>query len=98
MRKLAIAPLVLGAVFLFVDHLHPLLAHDIYCRIGAGELRQTRPPAWGTVLSSTLEQGEGAANISRMTRRSILSLKRESGALARRAWEIGEPERPSSMK
>ena len=43
MTKLAIALLVLGAVFLFVDHLHWLLADDIYCRIGAGELRE--PPA-----------------------------------------------------
>ena len=47
MRKLATVLLVLGAVFLFVDHLHPLLAHDIYCRIRAGELRQTPPPAGG---------------------------------------------------
>jgi hypothetical protein len=44
MTKLAIALLILGAVFLFVDHQHRLLAHDIYCRIRAGELRQT-PPA-----------------------------------------------------
>ena len=44
MTKLAITLLVLGAVFLFVDHQHRLLAHDIYCRIGAGELRQTPPP------------------------------------------------------
>jgi len=42
MAKLAMALLVLGAVFLFVDHQHRLLADDIYCRIGAGELRQTR--------------------------------------------------------
>jgi len=35
-----------------VDHLHPLSAHDIYCRIGAGELRQTRPPAWGAGASN----------------------------------------------
>ena len=42
MAKLAVV-LVLGAVFLFVDHQHRLLADDIYCRIGAGELRQTRP-------------------------------------------------------
>jgi hypothetical protein len=45
MTKLAIALLVLGAVFLFVDHQHRLLAADIYCQIGAGELRQTRSPA-----------------------------------------------------
>jgi hypothetical protein len=38
MAKLAMALLVLGAVFLFVDHQHRLLADDIYCRIGAGEL------------------------------------------------------------
>ena len=43
MTKLAIALVVFGAVFLFVDHQHRLLADDIYCRIGAGELRQTRP-------------------------------------------------------
>ena len=52
MTKVAIALLVLGAVFLFVDHHHFLLAPDIYCRIGAGELRQTRqptqPPARGS--------------------------------------------------
>ena len=52
MTKVAIALLVLGAVFLFVDHLRPLLGHDIYCRIGAGELRQTRPPAWGAGASN----------------------------------------------
>jgi len=43
MTKLAIVLLVLGAFFLFVDHQHRLLAHDIYCRIGAGELRKPRP-------------------------------------------------------
>ena len=45
MTKLAIALLVLAAFFLFVDHEHRLLADDIYCWIGAGELRQTPPPA-----------------------------------------------------
>jgi len=48
MTKVAIALLVLGALVLFVDHEHRLLADDIYCMIGAGELRQnqptTRPP------------------------------------------------------
>ncbi|HJZ33470.1 MAG TPA: hypothetical protein VKF35_20285, partial [Hyphomicrobiaceae bacterium] len=52
MTKVAIGLLVLGAFVLFVDNLHPLFANDIYCRIGAGELRQTRqparPPAWGS--------------------------------------------------
>jgi hypothetical protein len=43
MAKLAMMLLVLGALLLFVDHQHRLLADDIYCRIGAGELRQTRP-------------------------------------------------------
>ena len=47
MTKVAMALLVLGALFLLVDHLRPLLADDIYCRIGAGELRQTPPLAWG---------------------------------------------------
>jgi hypothetical protein len=47
MTKLAIALLVLGAVFLFVDHQHLLLADDIYCRIGAGELREPPPQARG---------------------------------------------------
>ena len=45
MTKFAIALVVFGAVLLFVDHQHRLLAHDIYCRIGAGELRQTPLPA-----------------------------------------------------
>jgi len=47
MTKVAMALLVLEALFLVVDHLRPLLADDIYCRIGAGELRQTPPPARG---------------------------------------------------
>jgi len=42
MTKLAIVLLVFWAVFLLVDQAHRLLADDIYCRIGAGELRQTR--------------------------------------------------------
>src|SRR5215510_12701637 len=45
------ALLVLGAVFLFVDHERSLLADNICCRIGAGELRQTPPPAQGTRTS-----------------------------------------------
>jgi len=57
MTKLAIALLVLGAVFLFVDHEHRLLADDIYCRIGAGELRQTPPPARGTRTSNQSATG-----------------------------------------
>jgi hypothetical protein len=52
MTKLAIVLLVLGAVFLFVDHQHRLLADDIYCRIDAGELRQTRPQARGAGASN----------------------------------------------
>ena len=52
MTKVAIALLVLGAFIIFVDNEHRLLADDIYCTIGAGELRQTRqptrPPAWGS--------------------------------------------------
>src|SRR5262245_1162161 len=52
MTKLAIALLVLGAVFLFVDHQHRLLAHDIYCRIGAGVLREAPPQAGGAGTSN----------------------------------------------
>src|SRR5262245_60531791 len=57
MTTVAIALLVLGAVFLFVDHEHRLLADDIYCRIGAGELRQTPPPARGTRTSNQSATG-----------------------------------------
>ena len=52
MTKLAIVLLVLGVVFLFVDHQHRLLAHDIYCRIGAGELREAPPQARGAGTSN----------------------------------------------
>jgi len=57
MTKLAIALLVLGTLFLFVDHQHRLLAHDIYCTIGAGELRQTAPPARGARTSNQSSTG-----------------------------------------
>ena len=57
MTKLAMALLVLGAVFLFVDHQHRLLAEDIYCWIAAGELRQTRPPAQGARTSNQSATG-----------------------------------------
>jgi hypothetical protein len=52
MTKLAITLLVLGAIFLFVDHQHLLLADDIYCRIGAGELRDAGPQARGAAASN----------------------------------------------
>jgi hypothetical protein len=45
MTKLAIMLLVFVAFFLFLDHQHRLLAHDIYCLIGAGELREPPPQA-----------------------------------------------------
>jgi len=57
MMKLAIALLLLVAAFLFADHRHRLLAHDIYCRIGAGELRQTPPPAPGARISNQSATG-----------------------------------------
>jgi hypothetical protein len=57
MTKLAIALLVLATLFLFVDHQHRLLAEDIYCWIGAGELRQTRPPARGAGTSNQSATG-----------------------------------------
>ena len=57
MTKLVIALLVLGALVLFVDHEHRLFAHDIYCRIGAGELRQTPPPAPGAAASNQSPTG-----------------------------------------
>jgi len=51
------ALLVLGAVFHFVDHERRLLADNICCRIGAGELRQTPPPAQGTRTSNQSATG-----------------------------------------
>jgi len=57
MTKVAIALLVLGALVLFVDHEHRLLAEDIHCWIGAGELRQTPPPARGARTSNQSATG-----------------------------------------
>ena len=57
MTKLTIALLVLAAFLLFVDHEHRLLAEDIYCWIGAGELRQTPPPARGARTSNQSATG-----------------------------------------
>jgi hypothetical protein len=57
MIKVPIGLHVLSAFVLFVDNLHPLFAHDIYCRIGAGELRQTPPPARGARTSNQSATG-----------------------------------------
>ena len=57
MTKLAIVQFVLGAALLFADHRHRLLADDIYCTIGAGELRQTPPPARGARTSNQSATG-----------------------------------------